>query len=636
MLRNIRIGTRLMGGVTIVVVAVVVLTLVVVMNSLGNMADRAEQRELNDLSGLLIRQLEQEAERGESMARAIAEIPVIQQAFAEGDRERLLELTEPGYGQLRAEHDVRQYHFHTPPATSFLRTHSPDNYGDDLSDVRQTILEVNRNRQPITGLEEGPFGIGIRGMVPVSYQNEHIGSLEFGMAFDDAFFESFTEETGSPVAVHLDRDGGFEVFAGTINGESTFSREEMRRILDGEEMIRNVRHDGRPMAVVGRAVEDFSGEPVGVLELMVDRSEYVAMARTATTTVVAVGVAAIGLGLLLAWLLSRSIVRPLRQTVTRLDDIASGDGDLTRRLEADGNNELGDLAAAFNRFVAKIQDLVKEVAAGGDQVAAAANELSATSEQTNGQVTRQKDEVDQVATAMNEMTATVAEVARNASDAATAAQTTDQDANAGRELVQQTVQSINHLTSQVDNTAEVIERLSTDAEQINKVLEVIGDIADQTNLLALNAAIEAARAGEQGRGFAVVADEVRTLASRTQDSTHEIQGMIERVQNGTREAVQAMEEGKNRAHSSREKVNEAGESLESITQSVTTISEMNTQIASAAEEQSSVAEEINRNISNITQVLDETASGSREIANASEELSKLASEQQQRVGHFRV
>ncbi|WP_026332939.1 methyl-accepting chemotaxis protein [Thioalkalivibrio sp. ALE20] len=636
MLRNIRIGTRLMGGVTIVVVAVVVLTLVVVMNSLGTMADRAEQRELNDLSGLLIRQLEQEAERGESMARAIAEIPVIQQAFAEGDRERLLELTEPGYGQLRDEHDVRQYHFHTPPATSFLRTHSPDNYGDDLSDVRQTILEVNRNRQPITGLEEGPFGIGIRGMVPVSYQNEHIGSLEFGMAFDDAFFESFTEETGSPVAVHLDRDGGFEVFAGTINGESAFSREEMRRILDGEEMIRNVRHDGRPMAVVGRAVEDFSGEPVGVLELMVDRSEYVAMARNATTTVVAVGVVAIGFGLLLAWLLSRSIVRPLRQTVTRLDDIASGDGDLTRRLEADGNNELGDLAAAFNRFVGKIQDLVKEVAAGGDQVAAAANELSATSEQTNGQVTRQKDEVDQVATAMNEMTATVAEVARNASDAATAAQTTDKDADAGRELVQQTVQSINHLTSQVDNTAEVIERLSTDAEEINKVLEVIGDIADQTNLLALNAAIEAARAGEQGRGFAVVADEVRTLASRTQDSTHEIQGMIERVQNGTREAVQAMEEGKNRAHSSREKVNEAGESLESITQSVTTISEMNTQIASAAEEQSSVAEEINRNISNITQVLDETASGSREIANASEELSKLASEQQQRVGHFRV
>ncbi|WP_019022453.1 methyl-accepting chemotaxis protein [Thioalkalivibrio sp. ALE23] len=636
MLRNIRIGTRLMGGVTLVVVAVVVLTLVVVMNSLGNMADRAEQRELNDLSELLIRQLDQEADRGTAMAQAVAAIPDVQQAFARRDREQLHAMTVPGFDHLYEEYGVRQYQFHTPPATSFLRAHRPDRYDDDLSGFRQTVVDTNRDRRPISGLEEGAAGLGIRGIVPVSHEGEHIGSLEFGMAFDDAFFEDFTADTEAPVALYLQRDGTFEAFGSTINGDSTFNREEMERIAGGEELVRRTEHDGRPMAVVGRPVEDFSGEPVGVLELMVDRSDYVAMARNATATVVGVGVVAIGLGLLLAWLLSRSIVRPLRDTVERLDDIASGDGDLTRRLEADGNNELGDLAAAFNRFVGKIQDLVKEVAAGGDQVAAAANELSATSEQTNGQVTRQKDEVDQVATAMNEMTATVAEVARNASDAATAAQTTDKDADAGRELVQQTVQSINHLTSQVDNTAEVIERLSTDAEEINKVLEVIGDIADQTNLLALNAAIEAARAGEQGRGFAVVADEVRTLASRTQDSTQEIQGMIERVQNGTREAVQAMEEGKNRAHSSREKVNEAGESLESITQSVTTISEMNTQIASAAEEQSSVAEEINRNISNITQVLDETASGSREIANASEELSKLASEQQQRVGHFRV
>uniref|UniRef100_UPI00056F9B14 cache domain-containing protein n=1 Tax=Thioalkalivibrio sp. ALJ24 TaxID=545276 RepID=UPI00056F9B14 len=274
MLRNIRIGTRLMGGVTFVVVAVVVLTLVVVINSLGNMADRAEQRELNDLSELLLRQLDQEAQRGESMARAIAEIPVIRQAFADGDRERLLELTEPGIDRLQEDHGVRQYHFHTPPATSFLRTHSPDNYGDDLSDVRRTIVEVNRTRAPITGLEEGPFGIGIRGMVPVAHEGEHIGSLEFGMAFDDAFFEAFTAETGSPVAVHLDRDAGFEVFGSTIDADSAFSSEEMRRVMEGEELVRNVRYDGRPMAVVGRAVEDFSGEPVGVLELMVDRSDY--------------------------------------------------------------------------------------------------------------------------------------------------------------------------------------------------------------------------------------------------------------------------------------------------------------------------------------------------------------------------
>ena len=269
-------------------------------------------------------------------------------------------------------------------------------------------------------------------------------------------------------------------------------------------------------------------------------------------------------------------------------------------------------------------------------MAAAANELSATSEETNEQVRRQKAETDQVATAMNEMTATVQEVARNAADAAAAAQTSDQDAAAGRDVVQKTVATINNLSSQVDSAADVVGRLSQDAEEISKVLDVIGGIADQTNLLALNAAIEAARAGEQGRGFAVVADEVRTLASRTQDSTHEIQQMIERVQGGTREAVQAMEDGRGRVHESVEQVNLAGESLNAIKQSISHISDMNTQIASAAEEQSTVAEEINRNIVNITGVLEETSSGSDQIRHAAEELSKLASEQQLRVGHFKV
>ncbi|WP_018936702.1 cache domain-containing protein, partial [Thioalkalivibrio sp. ALJ24] len=336
MLKNVRIGARLMAGVTLVVVAAVVLTLVVVMNSLGNMADRAEQRELNDLGDLLVRQLEQEADRGTGMAQAVAAIPDIQEAFAQRDRERLHEMTVPGFDHLYEEYGVRQYQFHTPPATSFLRAHRPDRYGDDLSGFRQTVVETNRDRRPISGLEEGVAGLGIRGIVPVAFEGEHIGSVEFGMAFDDAFFEDFTADTDAPVALYLRDEGGFQAFGSTIEGDSAFSSEEMRRILDGEELVRHVERNGRPMAVVGRAVEDFSGEPVGVLELMVDRSDYVAMARNATTTVLAVGVIAIGLGLLLAWGLSRSIVRPLRQTVERLDDIASGDGDLTRRLEADG------------------------------------------------------------------------------------------------------------------------------------------------------------------------------------------------------------------------------------------------------------------------------------------------------------
>ncbi|WP_018864097.1 methyl-accepting chemotaxis protein [Thioalkalivibrio sp. ARh3] len=636
MFDNIRIGVRLMVGIIAVVLLAVILTLVVVMNSLGTMADRAEQRELSDLAAQLVGRLDQESARATAMAETVAKIPDVQEAMGAGDRERLAEMVVPSFDSLSEHYGVAQYQFHTPPATSFLRVHSPDNYGDDLSDFRQTVVDTNDKRTAISGLEEGVAGLGIRGVVPIEHNGEHVGSVEFGLSFGDSFFEEFTDETDSPVALYL-RDGrSFSRFGGTISGDSTFSDAEMREVMEGEELVRNVTYEGTPMAVVGRPVTDFSGDVVGVLEVMVDRSAYVAMARNATGTVVAVGVVAVALGALLAWLLTRSIVRPLNRTVVRLNDIAGGGGDLTRKLEVSGRNELGELAEAFNNFVEQIRGLVASVAAGGDQVAAAANELSATSEETNEQVRRQKSEIDQVATAMNEMTATVQEVARNAADAAAAAQNTDQDASEGQQVVQRTVAAINTLSQQVDGAAEVVSRLSQDAEEINKVLEVIGDIADQTNLLALNAAIEAARAGEQGRGFAVVADEVRTLASRTQDSTHEIQQMIERVQSGTREAVQAMEDGRSKAHQSVEQVNLAGESLTAITQSVTRISDMNTQIASAAEEQSTVAEEINRNVANVTEVLDQTAAGSEQIRNASEELSKLASEQQQRVGQFKV
>ncbi|WP_038050767.1 methyl-accepting chemotaxis protein [Thioalkalivibrio sp. ALJ1] len=636
MFNNIRIGVRLMVGIIGVVVLAVALTLVVVVNALGTMADRAEQRELNDLTGQLLDRLDQEAVRATAMAQAVARIPDVEEAMANGDRERLAAMTVPSFESLSSDFGVSQYQFHTPPATSFLRVHRPDRYGDDLSGFRQTVVDTNDRQAPISGLEEGVAGLGIRGVVPIAQNGEHVGSVEFGLSFGEPFFEQFTEELGAPAALYLRDDGRFSRFAGTIEGDATFTDAEMRGVLEGEERVRNVTYQGEPMAVIARPVLDFSGDAVGVLELMVDRSAYVAMARNATGTVVMVGALAVVLGALLAWFLTRSIVHPLCQTVVRLNDIASGEGDLTRKPEVSGKNELGDLSIAFNHFVEKIRVLIQQVAAGSDQVAAAATELSATSEETNEQVRRQKAETDQVATAMNEMTATVQEVARNASDAAAAARSTDQDATAGQQVVQKTVSTINGLSTQVESAADVVSRLSQDAEQINKVLEVIGDIADQTNLLALNAAIEAARAGEQGRGFAVVADEVRTLASRTQDSTHEIQQMIERVQNGTREAVQAMEDGRVKAHASVEQVNLAGESLIAITQSVTRISDMNTQIASAAEEQSTVAEEINRNVANITEVLDQTAAGSEQIRNASEELSKLASQQQQRVGQFKV
>jgi methyl-accepting chemotaxis protein len=337
-----------------------------------------------------------------------------------------------------------------------------------------------------------------------------------------------------------------------------------------------------------------------------------------------------------AWLMSCSITRPLRDAVTAMNDIAEGEGDLTRRLAVRGRDEIAQLSAGFNKFVEKIQNLIGQLIGFTSQLASATNEMSAITEQTSVGAKQQQEQTDQVVSAINELMRSVQEVASSASEAASAAQHANDETGNGQKVVAATVQSINSLANEVERAGGVIQKLGKESENIGSVLDVIRGIAEQTNLLALNAAIEAARAGEQGRGFAVVADEVRTLASRTQQSTQEIQEMIQRLQSGAREAVSVMEEGQNMAKASVDQAAQAGSSLDVIAGAVSTISTMNTQIASAAEEQSSVSENINCNVQSISDITDQTTEGSHQTARASEDLNKLAVELQQTINQFKI
>ena len=349
----------------------------------------------------------------------------------------------------------------------------------------------------------------------------------------------------------------------------------------------------------------------------------------------------IGLGLLLATLLGVFVTRDtLRQlggeparVVAIVDQLARGD--LSTRIDL-GRASEASLLAAISRMAENMKRLLSDVASVSTQVAEAADQLATTSEGTREQVRVEQSETEQVATAMNQMTATVEEVARHAAAAAHAAQETDRETAAGGQVVTQTIAAIDLLAQEVESAGEVIARLSDDSKEIGAVLDVIRGVAEQTNLLALNAAIEAARAGEQGRGFAVVAAEVRTLASRTQSSIQDIQEKIERVQNGSVGAVQVMAKGQAMARESVLHAQRAGESLQAIGAAITSITDMNRQIASAAEEQTAVAEEINRNIHTIQATVDQTADGSARVATASEQLAQLAALLQQRVSQFRV
>jgi len=356
--------------------------------------------------------------------------------------------------------------------------------------------------------------------------------------------------------------------------------------------------------------------------------------HTAFSWVVATLVFAAAITVTLAWVFTRSVVGPLGTAVSVAERIARGD--LTGDFAVDGKDEPARLLTSLKAMQANLRGTIQGIAESSNQLASAAEELNAVTEDSTRGLHQQNHEIEQAAAAVNEMTAAVDEVARNAVATSEASQDSNDTAQRGRKQVMQTVESINLLASDVTNTAGEVEHLAGQVRDISKVLEVIRSIAEQTNLLALNAAIEAARAGDAGRGFAVVADEVRALAHRTQQSTGEIEQMIGSVHQGTDKAVHAMQSSNERARTTLEMARAAGEALDGITSAISQISERNLVIASASEEQAQVAREVDRNLVNIRDLSLQSSAGANQTSAASQELARLAIDLNGLVARFQV
>ncbi|MEO1820182.1 methyl-accepting chemotaxis protein [Pseudomonas sp.] len=350
--------------------------------------------------------------------------------------------------------------------------------------------------------------------------------------------------------------------------------------------------------------------------------------------VLALAIASVIATIVLALMLTRSIVGPISQALQVARTIASGD--LSQRVQAEGNDEPAELLKALAAMRDSLSDTIEGISNASSQLASASEELNAVTEDSARGLRQQNNELEQAATAVNEMTAAVEEVARNAASTSDASRETDEHSRNGQDQVRQTVSSINALTNDLTETAENVESLAAEVNSITQMLDVIRAVAEQTNLLALNAAIEAARAGEQGRGFAVVADEVRALAHRTQQSTTEIEQMIGSVQKGASSAVQAMQGSTGLAATTLRLAQAAGEALEGVTRAVSSINERNLVIASASEEQVQVAREVDRNLVNIRDLSTQSAAGAEQTNSASQELSKLAVQLRDLVARFRL
>ncbi|AQT92076.1 methyl-accepting chemotaxis protein [Pseudomonas azotoformans] len=379
------------------------------------------------------------------------------------------------------------------------------------------------------------------------------------------------------------------------------------------------------------------------LNQLLDQNDAVSRAQTlmrdreaehTRTLLISVTVAALLLGTLAAWWIARQIAVPLRQVLVCANRIAQGD--LSHDIQVKRRDELGQLQQTISDMTRNLRSLISGIGDSARQIASAATQLSAVTAQTRTGINNQKDETDQVATAMNEMLATAQEVARHAEQASIAANEADLQASAGDKVVTQAVEQIGQLAEEMALSGRAMLALQQESQKIGSVLDVIKSVSQQTNLLALNAAIEAARAGTAGEGFAVVADEVRSLAQRTQESAEEIEGLIQGLHTGTQQVADIMDSSRTLTDYSVELTRDAGDALAAIARTVSVIQEMNPQIAAAAEEQSAVAEEINRSVLKVRDVSEQTAAASEETATASVQLTKLSLDLQTLVSKFRL
>lgn len=446
-----------------------------------------------------------------------------------------------------------------------------------------------------------------------------------GFQIEDSGYVFLVDSAGK-IQIHRDKQAVGKPLSSYIDSNSA------ALLNKSKPTVLQIEMGGQDVFVASAYVPSMDWFVVGVVPVDEVFMELNAAATQMMITTVVVAIIFILMGVFLA----NSITKPIEQIARRFTDLGKGEGDLSQRIEVKGQDEIAQLSSGFNGFIEKIHATMKEVASTSMSLSEAAESVSAKASTTHNNSQEQRDQTIQVVTAINQMGATISEIASNAATAADTANQASDNTKLGREVVSKAKNVIARLADDVEATSQVVTQLATTTRDIGSILDVIRDISDQTNLLALNAAIEAARAGEQGRGFAVVADEVRNLASRTASSTEEIQKMINQLQSDAKDAVTAMDAGKTVTFEGVEATDEAVHVLVSISERIADISDRNTQVATATEEQSTVVHTINQNIEEINAINEVTTSTAEELAEASRDLRLLSQRLDSMVGSFKL
>jgi methyl-accepting chemotaxis protein len=591
------------------------------LSTLEEVIGAAERQELNAHVRHIGNSIEAETRMAEAMSALVANMPQVREWFATGDRQSLGELLVPSFKVLKQEYGVAQFQFHTPPATSFFRVHKPARFGDDLSAFRHTVIRTNKEKQPTRGLEKGRAGLGARGMVPLMQDGSHLGSVEFGMSFGQSFFDNFKSHNNVEVALYLLNEdsfetfavkeegkvaskmaeAGFKTFAYTLQEAPLLGTNSLKRAMAGQPEFSYLRHEGKPLAVYVEAINDFSGQPIGVLEVAMDRSKYTNSLERAKGNAYWVGLFSLGMGLLFAVLIARGLARRINIVVDGVRHVA--EGDLTVDICSGGRDEIGHLAAAAQEMRRQLHDIAAKVLGNAEAVHRAATEITGAVENQAATSSEMSASVAEITSTMEELSASSSQIAEHAKSVVDTANQTWNSSKEGTRAMGMVLQKMEEIRNDNQDSMNSIMELGHKSKEITKVMEIINAVADQTKLIAFNAALEASSAGDAGRRFGVVAAEIRRLADSVTESTTEVELKINEIQELISRLVVTSEKG-------------AGGVEDGIRESVTT-SERLVELEGAARKTTNAAQQISLSTQQQQTASNQVVVALREIVTAS-------------------
>lgn len=584
-----------------------------------------EQREYDLVAQRINADLENIFNQARLGLEAVAENPEVQKAFAERDRERLLALTMPVFEKASGE-GIEQFQFHLPPATSFLRLHMPDKFGDDLSSFRNTVLECNRTQKPVQGLEEGRGGFGFRVVLPVFYQGRHVGSVEYGPGLNAGLLEKWKSQMGGEY--YLYSKGRTGVALENNQDGLLVSTAKADRVALSEQSVDQIMHTGKPAtllldqsrkAALIIPLADYSGKYIGYLKVVRDRSAIIQKLQSDLHGTIIKALVALLVLLGSTFITVTVLTGPLIKLSSAVEAVARGD--LTKKVETlDSRDEIGVLAQSCRKMTDNLQVMIADIQRNASKLAGYSQELASSSQEVTASM-------EEVAGAVDEFAAVSARGLANAENAVRESEKVKMIAGEGNQAVRETIDKINSIAGATANISSAVQKLSEQSNRIGEIIVTITGIADQTSLLALNAAIEAARAGEQGRGFAVVAEEVRRLAEQSARAAGEITGLVEAIQSGVGDVITAMERGGREVDEGVGVAQSAGASLEQIIEAV----DKNTVMIGAIAADVRRASESTRQLAAASE---QTASSMQQVSAAAQELSRIAGELEQSSGQF--